>query len=103
MIHTSGYNASIFWARFPRTYIDLVRNQNIYDLKAEHTIRIYHTEPYDLLDSNQRRRFITDFVVLLCWVRDGNSSVGYLRLPGDRIHRNEDEEEQETQRSDDEL
>jgi len=50
-------------------------------------IRLCHTRPYNLMNTEDRTDFIKEFVALLRFVAAGEASVGYLRKDCRAIHR----------------
>jgi hypothetical protein len=47
------------------------------------------------MDADVRLQFIQDFIAVVRSLADGNAPIGYLRRDGGRIHREQEDEEDE--------
>jgi hypothetical protein len=93
VIQIAGLNASIYWAEFPKRYLEIIRFGNLSELKDFPKIPLHHTQPMSLIHHEQRNLFLYDFIVLLRFIVDGKGNVGFLRRDcRTPIHRDVEEE-----------
>lgn len=91
VIQLAGLKLSIYWAEFPVQYLDTIRNHNVRDLASIPKVTLHHTQPQSLIVSEERDRFLQDYVSVVHFVAGGYGKVGFLRRDTDSpIHRDVD-------------
>ena len=87
-MHFDGFHVSIYFAKFSSTYLHILRNVDIDNLKfRDPKIKLHHTRLYNLMNPVDRTEFIREFVALLRFVAAGEADVGHLRKDSQAIHR----------------
>ena len=100
MVHISGCRASLYFATFPPDYLSTIQNENVDALKNkfEKPIGLYHTKVCNLMDGDDREKFLVEFIAVVRCLADGNAPIGYLRRdPGGKIHRKPDDKDEVSQ------
>ena len=88
VVHISSDEASIYYAKFPQTYLRKVHREGIDDLTGTKQIYLHHTKPQKLFLAESRTKFIDDFMALILFLADGQGNVGFVRRdPEGPIHR----------------
>ena len=95
VVHFSGFQASIYYAKFPSSYLSTIQSEGISVLPSRFPIplTLHHTAPANLLDADSRLAFIKDFIAVVGCLADGSAPIGYLRRDASKIHRTEEESE----------
>ena len=94
-MHFDGFYTSIYFARFPASYLRTLRDVNIDLLRSQSKIKMHHTRRYNLLHTTDRTEFIKDFIALVRFIALGEANIGFLGRNSQDIHRGErDMEEQ---------
>ena len=98
LLNFSGFDVSFYWAEFPSDYLHTIRHKTLDQLKEHETIHLRHTRPLSLVNRDERKQAIYDFISVLRCVTGGFAPVGHVRRDVHTpIHRDPDVEAQSSE------